>query len=273
MYQEEIQANRYKNWKVGFIMILRFSTKLLIIPIFLAASLLNACSEQSVGVARVIDGDTIITTSETTVRLLQIDSPENGKECYADEARNELLAILGEKASEKNQGNLDVPVFSRIKLEKDSASADIDKFGRDLAYVFIGDLNVNLELVKRGAAAPYFYDGEMGKYAKQLITAAEEAKAAGLGVWSACPDAILDPTKNFSSGLEKLVIDQNDLEAPLTPSSGANCDPNYEGCIPMYPPDLDCPDIRALGLAPVHRIAGDPHRLDRDGDGVGCEKP
>ena len=50
------------------------------------------------------------------------------------------------------------------------------------------------------------------------------------------------------------------------------CDPNYAGgCVPPAPPDLDCADIRALGIAPVRSIGSDPHRLDGDRDGFGCE--
>jgi Flp pilus assembly pilin Flp len=52
----------------------------------------------------------------------------------------------------------------------------------------------------------------------------------------------------------------------------ALCDPNYAGaCVPPPPPDLDCKDLRALGLPlPVSVVGGDPHRLDPDGDGLGC---
>ena len=49
-----------------------------------------------------------------------------------------------------------------------------------------------------------------------------------------------------------------------------NCHPSYPTvCIPPPPPDLDCKDIRArrfLVLPP------DPHRLDADWDGIGCER-
>lgn len=50
------------------------------------------------------------------------------------------------------------------------------------------------------------------------------------------------------------------------------CDPNYTGaCVPPSPPDLDCADLRALGLQlPVTVVSGDPHVLDEDGDGRGC---
>jgi hypothetical protein len=35
--------------------------------------------------------------------------------------------------------------------------------------------------------------------------------------------------------------------------------------------DLDCADVRALGVAPVRVVGSDPYRLDGDGDGYGCE--
>jgi micrococcal nuclease len=56
------------------------------------------------------------------------------------------------------------------------------------------------------------------------------------------------------------------------PAPTGKCDPNYAGgCVPPAPPDLDCADIRALGIAPVRVVGADPHRLDGDGDGLGCE--
>jgi hypothetical protein len=48
------------------------------------------------------------------------------------------------------------------------------------------------------------------------------------------------------------------------------CDPSYPTvCIPPPPPDLDCRDIpyRNFVVRPP-----DPHRFDRDGDGIGCEE-
>lgn len=52
-------------------------------------------------------------------------------------------------------------------------------------------------------------------------------------------------------------------------SAREGCDASYPGvCIPSPPPDLDCGDI------PYRRfkvVGTDPHRFDRDKDGVGCE--
>ena len=53
------------------------------------------------------------------------------------------------------------------------------------------------------------------------------------------------------------------------PAPTRRCDPNYTGaCVPPYPPDVNCPQIPARDI----RVVGsDPHRLDRDNDGIACE--
>ena len=48
---------------------------------------------------------------------------------------------------------------------------------------------------------------------------------------------------------------------------GGACAPGYSPCIPPYPPDLDCSDVNG----PIYVTGSDPHGLDADGDGVGCE--
>ncbi|MER3487420.1 MAG: hypothetical protein C4307_01115, partial [Chloroflexota bacterium] len=99
-------------------------------------------------VAEVVDGDTILLQSGTRVRLAQIDAPEREGECYGEQARRALEQLA--------------PVGSRVRVETDPALDRLDRYGRLLAYVFKGDMDVNLELVRRGAAAPYFYRGERG---------------------------------------------------------------------------------------------------------------
>lgn len=184
-------------------------------------------------VASVTDGDTLRLTNGQRVRLLQIDAPERG-ECFATEARNALLRL--------------VPVGSSIALESDSALDQVDRYGRLLRYVRRGSVNVNVELVRRGAAASYFYDGDRGRYASRLLAAERAAKSARRGLWGACR--------------------RETAPVPLVPG----CDPNYAGaCVPPYPPDIDCDYLRERDLAPVRIAGSDPHRLDGDGDGLGCE--
>jgi hypothetical protein len=153
-----------------------------------------------------------------------------------------------------------------ITLVEDPKLDKVDRFGRLLRYVFVGKTNVNLKMVEMGAAAPYFYRGDKGLYSNQILKAAEKAKAANRGLWKACPGTRLAPFNAIST-----LRTRNSSIQPGT-SSNTNCDPNYGGCIPVFPSDVDCPDIKRLGLAPVKVIGRDIHKLDRDGDGIGCDK-
>jgi hypothetical protein len=104
-----------------------------------------------------------------------------------------------------------------------------------------------------------------------MLKAAQSAKLYKVGLWKSCPGTKLIPTKAISTykAVGTPVASPTSTIA-IAPSSSASCDPNYSGCIPLFPPDLDCGDIKALGLAPVTVIGKDPHRLDGDGDGKAC---
>jgi micrococcal nuclease len=137
-------------------------------------------SEEDGRVARVGDGDTIDLADGRRVRLVQIDAPELGEgECYADEAAETLRDLLPEDAT--------------VRLEADPRLDDTDRFGRLLRYVHTDGTNGNLELVRRGAAAPWFFEGDRGRYADELLDAARAAGADRRGLWGACPAARLDP--------------------------------------------------------------------------------
>jgi micrococcal nuclease len=206
-----------------------------------------------VQVARINDGDTLTTSTGEKVRFLQIDTPEiSPAECYGAEAHKALISLIGKAA---------------ITLESDSVSDNQDQFGRSLRYVKVGKLNLNLKLVQIGAATPYFYQGEKGKYATQLLKAAENAKTRKIGLWKSCPNTKLDPTKPATTGSALA-----SKAATSTTPTNTKCDPNYQGCIPPFPPDLDCTDVKRMGLAPIRVIGRDAHKFDGDGDGIGCDK-
>jgi endonuclease YncB( thermonuclease family) len=205
-------------------------------------------------VASVYDGDTLTLRDGQRVRLLQIDTPELGSgECYSRAARTALLSLA--------------PIGKPIVLEPDPSLDQVDRYGRLLRYVKRGGVNVNLELVRRGAAAPYFYRGERGRYSARLADAAQLARASKRGLWRACPATRLDTDRAVETGRSGPAS-----HSTPAPASEQRCDPNYAGgCVPPGPPDLDCADIRALGIAPVRVVGSDPHRLDADHDGLGCE--
>ena len=66
-------------------------------------------------------------------------------------------------------------------LVRDPALDGTDRYGRQLRYVFVYGTNVNVALVREGAASPYFFHDERGRYAPLLLAAVEKARAARRG--------------------------------------------------------------------------------------------
>ena len=131
-------------------------------------------------VGRVVDGDTITMSSGEKVRLIQIDTPElASKACYGVQAKLELTKLLSQPGE--------------VTLKADPMLDKVDKYGRSLRYVFLGNTNLNLRLVEIGAAAPYFYRSEKGVYAAALLKAAQTAQKRKLGLWGMCPGTRLSP--------------------------------------------------------------------------------
>lgn len=137
-------------------------------------------------VARVIDGDTIEVVGGRRVRLVQIDTPEKGDECYGDEAAAATRRLL--------------PPGTRVRIEQDPSLDQVDRFDRKLAYVWKGEEDVNVTLVREGAAGVWFFRGRRGRHSKELLQAAEQARADRKGLWGACPLARFDPLDSLSSG-------------------------------------------------------------------------
>ncbi len=137
-------------------------------------------------VERVTDGDTLRLADGRRVRLVQVDAPEAAGECWGAEAAEALERL--------------VPAGVEVELERDPRLDDRDRFGRLLRYVYVGDLLLNVALVERGAAAPYFVRGDRGGHADELLDAATAARAAGRGLWGACPVARLEPRRALDAG-------------------------------------------------------------------------
>jgi micrococcal nuclease len=146
----------------------------------------DASSSSSAVVARVLDGDTIVLTSGERVRLVQIDTPEKDTECYGKAASALTRRLL--------------PPGTSVRIEPDPRLDQVDRYGRRLAYVWRGGDNVNLRLVREGAAGIWFFDGRYGRYSNALLKAAEQARANHRGLWGACPLARFDPADSLSSG-------------------------------------------------------------------------
>jgi len=118
----------------------------------------------------VTDGDTLRVEyqgREERIRMLRINTPERG--APGSKQASELLR-------DWVQGKTVALEFEVPHQE------ERDKFNRLLAYVFVGETNVNLEMVRQGWSHFYVIHGE-GRYANAFREAEKEARSAKRGTW------------------------------------------------------------------------------------------
>ena len=113
-------------------------------------------------VTKVIDGDTIVVEGGYHVRLLGMDADEKGYPCY-EQAKTRLENLI---------------LGKNIILKKDVN--DIDQYGRCLRYIFLGDENIDVQLVKEGLAVARFYPPDI-KYKNEITEAEKQAQTNGIG--------------------------------------------------------------------------------------------
>ncbi len=126
-------------------------------------------------VDRVVDGDTLRLTNGETVRLIGVDTPETVKPHSPVEPFGHEAAALTRKLVQDNS--------SQVRLSFDAQRRD--KYGRLLAYVWVGDRLLNEELVRTGLArveTQYSYSPLMKE---RLLLAEREARMQRRGIWSA----------------------------------------------------------------------------------------
>ena len=150
-------------------------------------------AQVTAGLARidhVSDGDTVTLTNGYRVRFVQIDTPEVyfAPECYGRQASALTKRLL--------------PPGTIVRLSAEPATDKVDRYGRLLRYVVRArdGLDINLYLVRIGAAAPYFYDGRHGRYAAEILRLARRARLLHLGLWGRCPRTPWNPDRGVASG-------------------------------------------------------------------------
>jgi endonuclease YncB( thermonuclease family) len=200
-------------------------------------------------VTHIVDGDTLdvrLTSGKTErIRLIGIDTPERGV-CYFSQATARARQLAMSK---------------HVVLRGDPTQDTRDRYGRLLAYVWLpGGKDLGYQLIAGGFAKVYVYRNPFQRLSAYR-TAGATAKGATAGQWKACaPAAAPVPAPTPSP-----------VPTPPTPAPPAsNCHSSYSPCLPIVD-DLDCADIRAMGVAPVRVLGSDPYRLDGDNDGLGCE--
>ena len=95
------------------------------------------------------------------MRLIGIDSPELGQGEPGRQAQAALRRLM--------------PKGTTVRLERDAAPRD--RYGRELAYVWVGSRLVNESMVRDGWAMLYTVPPNV-KYAERLERAQKEARAA-----------------------------------------------------------------------------------------------
>jgi micrococcal nuclease len=150
-----------------------------------ALTLAGSCSDRAVDettggttVVRVVDGDTIEVREEgrggvVDVRLIGIDTPESvapGQpvECHALVASRYTTRRLAGRS---------------VRLEYDVERRD--RFGRTLAYVWLGDELFNETLVREGYAVVTTFPPNV-RYVDRFVEAQRAARGQGAGLWAAC---------------------------------------------------------------------------------------
>ena len=126
-------------------------------------------------VKQVIDGDTILLQQGQKVRYLGINAPE----IRAWDGKQWVLRrqILGEEAKTRNERLVE---GKRIRLEYDRKKRDV--YDRLLAYVRVGDVFVNGELVREGLALMDVRTPNL-KYQKMFLDFQREARRYNRGIW------------------------------------------------------------------------------------------
>lgn len=124
-------------------------------------------------VVRVVDGDTIhvrIGERMEKVRYIGVNTPEVHHPTKGEEPGGREAAAV----------NHDLVAGKRVELELDVQH--YDRYGRLLAYVWLGGMMVNAELVQRGYAQVMTVPPNV-RYQKLFLKLQRDARQAGRGLW------------------------------------------------------------------------------------------
>ncbi|PZA07564.1 excalibur calcium-binding domain-containing protein [Meiothermus sp. Pnk-1] len=194
-----------------------------------------------VGRSSVIDGDTL-EIQGVRIRLWGVDAVESSQTCLdaagkpwpcGRRAAFALADFLGQRTVHCEQ-------------------KDTDRYGRTVAVCSVGGTEVNRWLVAEGWALAYVeYGGSV------YLEAQRQAQAARRGVWQGSFQAPWEYRRN-----------------PANPPTAGTPRPSSPSTpVPAGAYYRNCTEARAAGAAPIYR--GQPgywKGLDRDGDGVACER-
>ena len=122
---------------------------------------------------RVVDGDTIyvqLADRVEKIRYIGVNTPEIHHPIKGEEPGGREAAAMNRRLVGGRPVRLELDVRSR------------DRYGRLLAYVWLGDTMVNAELVRRGYAQVMTVPPNV-RYQDLFVKLQREARDAGRGLW------------------------------------------------------------------------------------------
>jgi endonuclease YncB( thermonuclease family) len=139
----------------------------LILAIFLSLLPVAVNAAELVGVASVIDGDTLEIHGQR-IRLHGIDVPESGQFCIDGDGERWRC---GQKAALGLADRVDRRTLRCAGQKK-------DRYQRLIAVCYLGDEDLNAWLVSEGWAVAY------RKYSRDYVDEEESARLAGKAIWA-----------------------------------------------------------------------------------------
>lgn len=118
-------------------------------------------------VTTVHDGDTLRCSDGTRVRLTGIDAPEMDQRPFGVVSRDGLRRLIA-------RGDT-------VRLERDVQPTD--RYGRTLAYVWVGETLVNDAMLEAGLAQLLTYPPNV-RYVERFTASQRRAREAGRGLWA-----------------------------------------------------------------------------------------
>lgn len=212
---------------------------------FILFASFSSAADISCRVVGVHDGDTFtcLTSAkkQIKVRMAEIDTPES-KQPYGTRSQQALSGLVFQK---------------QVSLKVQ----DTDRYGRTVARAYVGETDINAELVRQGAAWVY----RQYSKDKSLLAQESQAKAAKRGLW-ALPESERVPPWEW----RKMSADQRQAKretktvklnpAPVASAPGYSCSARKT-----------CGQMSSCEEAKFHLNQCGNTRLDRDQDGVPCE--
>ena len=241
-------------------------------------------SMQTDHIERVVDGDTVLLEELGRARLIGINTPETVSP--AQQVRGEPPQCFGPEASAEMKRLL--PAGTEVEFDTDVEP--LDRFGRNLVYLYKDGGSINELLFRKGFARAKAYKPNI-RNQEMFNRLQAEAKLESLGLWGACFDAGSSSSSSGSSGGSSSTAGKGfGPNANQRPTSTKTASSELQqqqrstareakdvAAIEANPGDVkDCADFDSYDAAKAwfdryYPAYGDVAKLDGDGDLKPCE--